>query len=61
MLVDQMGSPQLADSRLAEHLAITAEAEAVPEQIDRFWTKVEANLREGNVRLVEFLNEHIGL
>jgi hypothetical protein len=71
MLVDQMGSPELADSRLAEHLGITGEPDAVAEQIDRFWNKVEANLREGDVRLlfvadelppplrrlIEFLNE----
>ena len=71
MLVDQMGSPELADSRLAEHLGIIGEPDAVAEQIDRFWNKVETNLREGDVRLlfvadelpaplrrlVEFLNE----
>jgi|SRR5882724_2232212 len=71
MLIDEMDSPELADSRLAEHLGITDQADVVAEQIDRFWNKVEANLRDGNVRLlfvadelppqlrrlIEFLNE----
>lgn len=71
MLADETGSPELADSRLAEHLGINDQPEALAEQIDRFWNKVEANLRDGNVRLlfvadelprelkrlVEFLNE----
>ena len=71
MLVDRVGSPELADSRLAEHLGITDQADVAAEQIDRFWNKVEANLRGGDVRLlfvadelppelrrlIEFLNE----
>jgi hypothetical protein len=71
MLTDQMGSPELADARLAEHLGVSGEAETVAEQIERFWNKIEANLRAGNVRLlfvadelprelkrlIEFLNE----
>jgi hypothetical protein len=51
MLVDQVGSPELADVQLAEHLGISGDPNAVAEQIDRFWNKVEANLRAGDVRL----------
>jgi hypothetical protein len=71
MLTDQTGSPELADLRLANHLGTNGQSDALIEQIDRFWNKVEANLREGNVRLlfvadelppqlkrlIEFLNE----
>lgn len=71
MLTDQTGSPETADLRLAEHLGIADQHEALAEEIDRFWNRVEANLRDGNVRLlfvadelprelkrlVEFLNE----
>ena len=70
MLTDAQGSPEKADSCVAKHLEISAEP-AVAEQVDGFWNKVEANLREGNVRLlfvadelprdlkklIEFLNE----
>jgi len=70
MLIDAQGSPEKADSCVAKHLEISDEP-AVAEQIDGFWKKVEANLREGNVRLlfvadelprdlkklIEFLNE----
>jgi hypothetical protein len=71
MLTDKMDSPEKADSRLAEHIGITDEPTALAEQIDQFWNKVEANLRDGDVRLlfvadelprelkrlIEFLNE----
>jgi hypothetical protein len=70
MLTDAQGSPEKADSCIAKHLELSDEP-AVAEQIDGFWNKVEANLREGNVRLlfvsdelprdlkklIEFLNE----
>jgi hypothetical protein len=71
MLADQTGSPETADLRLAEHLGVADQHEGLAEEIDRFWNRVEANLRDGNVRLlfvadelprelkrlVEFLNE----
>jgi len=71
MLADETGSPEMADLRLAEHLGIADQHEGLAEEIDRFWNRVEANLRDGNVRLlfvadelprelkrlVEFLNE----
>jgi hypothetical protein len=71
MLADETGSVESADSRVAEHLKLDDGLEGVAEAIDRFWNKVEANLREGNVRLlfvadalprelrrlIEFLNE----
>jgi hypothetical protein len=70
MLADAQGSSEKADSCVAKHLEISDEP-AAAEQIDSFWNKVEANLREGNVRLlfvadelprdlkklIEFLNE----
>jgi len=70
MLTDAQGSPEKADSCVIKHLEISDEP-AVAEQIDGFWNKVEANLQQGNVRLlfvadelprdlkklIEFLNE----
>lgn len=70
MLNDETGSSEAADARLAEHLGIADPETAKP--LEEFWLKVEANLREGNVRLlfvadelprelkklIEFLNEH---
>lgn len=71
MLAEETGSPEAADSKLAEHLAISDEPEAAAKALEEFWHKVEANMREGNVRLlfvadelprelkrlIEFLNE----
>ena len=71
MLTDAQGSPKKADTRVANHLEIPDEPGTLAEQVDGFWNKVEANLREGNVRLlfvadelprdlkrlIEFLNE----
>jgi hypothetical protein len=71
MLAEQMGSAELGDARLAEHLAVNDQPEAVAERINSFWSEVEANLRIGKVRLlfvadelprelkrlIEFLNE----
>jgi hypothetical protein len=71
MLGDEAGSVEQADNLLAEHLSIDRDLDGASEAIDRFWNKVEANLREGNVRLlfvadelprelkrlIEFLNE----
>lgn len=71
MLADQVGSPELADNRLAEYLGVSDEPEATAKQLGDYWNRVEANMREGNVRLlfvadelprelkrlIEFLNE----
>jgi len=71
MLAEETGSPEAADSKLTEHLAISDEPEAAAKALEEFWHKVEANMREGNVRLlfvadelprelkrlIEFLNE----
>lgn len=71
MLADETGSLEIGDRRLAEHLGLEGEPSEMAEQTERFWNKVEANLREGNVRLlfvadelpkelrrlIEFLNE----
>jgi hypothetical protein len=71
MLADEIGSAEAADARLAEHLAINDQSEAMAKAIEDFWYKVEANMRDGNVRLlfvaddlprelrrlIEFLNE----
>jgi hypothetical protein len=71
MLAEQTGSAELGDARLAEHLAVNDDPEAVAERINSFWSEVEANLRIGKVRLlfvadelprelkrlIEFLNE----
>ena len=71
MLSDELGSPQAADSRLSEYLGIAEAPEDAAKQLEDFWHKVEANMREGNVRLlfvadelprelkrlIEFLNE----
>ncbi len=71
MMADGCGSLEKADQRLAEHLALPGDPESFAHEIERFWNRVEANLREGNVRLlfvadqlppdlkrlIEFLNE----
>lgn len=57
MLTDESGSPELADSKLAELLGLSDEPEALPDQIQRFWQTVETNLREGNVRLLFVADE----
>ncbi len=71
MLADEMGSPEAADARLTEYLGAQGEPEAASKELEAFWHKVEANMREGNVRLlfvadelprepkrlIEFLNE----
>jgi hypothetical protein len=71
MLADEVGSPEVADAKLAEYLGVNDDLEAKPKYIADFWSKVESNMREGNVRLlfvadelprelkklIEFLNE----
>jgi hypothetical protein len=71
MLADEAGSSEIGDQRLAEHLRLDSKDETFSEQVEHFWNQVEANLREGNVRLlfvadelprelkrlIEFLNE----
>lgn len=71
MLADELGSAEAADSRLAEYLGVDRSADTVPKELEAFWHKVEANMRDGNVRLlfvadelprelkrlIEFLNE----
>jgi hypothetical protein len=70
MLGDEAGSIEAGDARLAEFLGISGVADHA-EEIGRFWQRVEANLRRGDVRLlfvadelpkelrrlIEFLNE----
>jgi hypothetical protein len=70
MLGDESGSIEAGDERLAEFLELN-EAPERAEEIGRFWQRVEANLRRGDVRLlfvadelpkelrrlIEFLNE----
>jgi hypothetical protein len=71
MLADEVGSPDGADAKLAEHLRVSDEPEATAKHLADYWNRVEANMREGNVRLlfvadelprelkrlIEFLNE----
>src|SRR5213083_1458551 len=57
MLAAQMGSPELGDARLAEHLAANDEQDGVAERINSFWNEVEANLRIGKVRLLFVADE----
>lgn len=72
MLSDELGSTETADSRLAEYLGVDdSDPESTAKELETFWHKVEANMREGNVRLlfvadelprelkrlIEFLNE----
>ncbi len=70
MLGAEAGSLDEGDARLARFLEINDTPEQA-EEISRFWQRVEANLRQGNVRLlfvadslpkelrrlIEFLNE----
>lgn len=71
MLIDECGSPEIANDRLFEFLRLVDASDPIATQIERFWQTVERNIREGNVRLlfvadelprelrrlIEFLNE----
>lgn len=57
MLADEIGSLDAADARLAEHLGLGVDLESKSTEVERFWQKVEANLRDGNVRLLFVADE----
>jgi hypothetical protein len=71
MLTKEYGSIEAGAVRLAEFLELPDDAEDLVEEINRFWQRVETNLRKGDVRLlfvadelppelrrlIEFLNE----
>ena len=57
MLVDHMGSQELADLKLGELLGVDDQTEDLAERITQFWNKVEANLRDGNMRLLFVADE----